>query len=249
MKKVIALLTVLVLCAALVVPAFAANEFTPSVNNKPAPDVVPGTTPDGKTYIAELLDDVKETVDYVWEGDIVVTPISQVDTSEKIPEAARDTMKDVYVKLSSGEMTIPYEQIYGSEMENKNMVIRDLFDVSFPSTSCHEYLEPDNTFMRVTFDLGVAANQTVYATLYKNGEWVSAEECKNNGDGTVTIVVEDFCPVAFSVEVESDKPVTPPQTGDQAGDNLYIWIIVAAVSLLAVVVLSVVYFKGNKKAN
>lgn len=249
MKKVIALLTVLVLCAALVVPAFAANEFTPSVSNKPAPDVVPGTTPDGKTYIAELLDDVKEIIDYVWEECIVVTPISQVNISEKIPEAARDMMKDVYAKLTSGEMTIPYEQIFGSKMKNKNMVIRDLFDVSFLCTPCPEYLESANTFMRITFDLGVAADQTVYTTLYKNGEWVSAVECKNNGDGTVTIVAEDFCPVAFSVEVESDKPVTPPQTGDQAGDNLYIWIIVAAVSLLAVVALSVVYFKGNKKAN
>lgn len=249
MKKVIALLTVLVLCAALVVPAFAANEFTPSVSNKPAPEVVPGTTPDGKPYIAELLDDVMGVEDYVWEECIVITPISQVDISEEISEGARDVMKDVYAKLASGEMTIPYENLFGSKMKNKNMVIRDLFDVSFLCTPCPEYLAPAKTLMRITFNLGVAADQTVYTTLYKNGEWVSAVDTKNNGDGTVTIIAEDFCPVAFSVEVESDKPVEPPKTGDEAGDNLYIWVIVAAASLLAVVALSVVYFKGNKKVN
>lgn len=249
MKKVIALLTVLVLCAALAVPAFAANEFTPSVSNKPAPEIVPIVLPDGKNAVAEILDG-KEVVDYVEGPCIVFTPIAKADTSELNPEDARALLKDVYQKLNAGEMTIPFADLFGDAVKNKTMVTRDLFDVSFLCEECHAKLAEEGVTMRITFKLGVAADQKVYTTLYKDGQWVSAVECTNNGDGTVTVVAEDFCPVAFSVEVKSDQPVDPPvQTGDEAGEKLYIWAIVAAVSLIAVVALSVVYFKGNKKVN
>lgn len=249
MKKIVAILTVLMLCAALVIPASAANDFTPSVTNKPAPDIVPGVDPDGKPVIAEILDAAGEIIGYVYEECLVITPVSEATVSELIPDAAEALLLDVYQKLLSGDMTIPYEKLFGSKVVAANMVIRDLFDVSFLCEPHPEMLKASGVTMRVTFDLGVAADETVYTTLYKNGEWVSAVSTVNNGDGTVTVVAEDFCPVAFSVEAESDEPVTPPvQTGDQAGEQLYIWVAVAAVCLLAVVVLSVVYFRGMKKS-
>ena len=48
MKKFIACLAVLMLCATMFLPVMAAEaEFTPSVTNKPAPTIVPVMDPDG----------------------------------------------------------------------------------------------------------------------------------------------------------------------------------------------------------
>lgn len=248
MKKIIALLTVLMLCAAMVVPASAANEFTPSVSNKPAPEIVPVVDPNGDPAIGEIINDIEEIIDYVYQPCIVITPVSGATTSTEIPDDARELLLDVYAKLQSGEMTIPYEDLFEG-LDNDDMVIRDLFDVTF---SCEEHpamLAPKGVVFRVTFDIGVEAGVDVYTTTYKNGQWVPAVSTVNNGDGTVTCLIEDFCPVAFSVEVEDDEPIEPPvQTGDQAGEQLYIWIAVASIALVAVVILSVVYFRGMKKS-
>ena len=35
---------------------------------------------------------------------------------------------------------------------------------------------------------------------YVDGEWIEAVSVTNNGDGTVTVVFEDICPVAFAVK-------------------------------------------------
>ncbi|MBQ7345292.1 MAG: hypothetical protein IJW45_04425 [Oscillospiraceae bacterium] len=249
MKKIIALLTVLMLCAAMVVPASAANEFTPSVSNKPAPEIVPVVDPNGDPAIGEIIDEVQEIIDYVYEPCIVITPVSEATTSTEIPDDAEELLLDVYAKLQSGEMTIDYETLFGG-VDNDDMVIRDLFDVTFLCEEHPEMLAPTGIVFRVTFDIGVEAGVDVYTTTYKNGEWVPAVSTVNNGDGTVTCLIEDFCPVAFSVEVEDDEPIEPPvQTGDQAGEQLYIWIAIASIALVAVVILSVVYFRGMKKSS
>ena len=248
MKKIIALLTVLMLCAAMVVPASAANEFTPSVSNKPAPEIVPVVDPNGDPAIGEIINDIEEIIDYVYQPCIVVTPVSEANTSTEIPADAKDMLLDVYAKLQSGEMSIPSETLFGGDLDNDDMVIRDLFDVTFLCEEHPAMLEPAGIVFRITFDIGVEAGVDVYTTTYKNGEWVKAVSTVNNGDGTVTCLIEDFCPVAFSVEVEDDEPVEPPvQTGDQAGEQLFIWIAVAAVALVAVVALTVVYVRGMKK--
>lgn len=246
MKKIIALLTVLMLCAAMVVPASAASEFTPSVSNKPAPEIVPVIDPNGDPAVGEIIDEVEEIIDYVYDPCIVVTPVSEATTSTEIPDDAEELLLEVYEKLDNGEMSIPYQDLFGKDGDD--MVIRDLFDVTFLCADHPEMLAPTGIVFRITFDIGVEAGVDVYTTTYKNGAWVPAVSTVNNGDGTVTCLIEDFCPVAFSVEVEEDVPVEPPvQTGDQAGEQLYIWVAVAAVALVAVVVLSVVYVRGMKK--
>lgn len=248
MKKIIALLTVLMLCAAMVVPASAANEFTPSVTNKPAPDYVPVIDPDGNPAVGEIIDEIHEIIDYVYEACFVITSVADAPTSTEIPDDAEALLLEVYAKLNSGEMKIPYEELFGSDVDADDMVIRDLFDVTFLCEEHPERLEPTGVVFRVTFDIGVEPGVDVYTTTYKNGQWVKAVSTVNNGDGTVTCLIEDFCPVAFSVEVEDDEPVEPPvQTGDQAGEQLFIWIAVAAVALVAVVALTVVYVRGMKK--
>ena len=70
-----------------------------------------------------------------------------------------------------------------------------------------------------------------------NGQWAPVKSVKNNGDGTVTCVFEDICPVAFCVEPHADA--NPPKTGDAAGGYMLNWLILLVASAAVVVVLIV----------
>ena len=79
---------------------------------------------------------------------------------------------------------------------------------------------------------------------------------KNNGDGTVTCVFEHFCPVAFCVEVtedsgdngESGGGLNPPQTGDEMGGQMLIWISAMVLSMVGMVALLVYYRRSSQKS-
>lgn len=244
MKRFVAILVALMLCASLALPVAAANnEFTPSVENKPAPEIVPVMDPDGNPALAMILNGDGEIIDYVYEDCLIITSVSEAATSTKIPDAAEKLLLDVYGKLTSGDMTLPYEK-FDSKLNAGNMVIRDLFDATFLCGEHPEMLEPKGVILRIKFKLNVAADTNVYTMTYNDEAWSPIKSTVNNGDGTVTCDFEHLCPVAFSVETGAKPPV---QTGDEAGDALVIWSVVAGVSLLAVVALTVVYFRGNSK--
>lgn len=243
MKKFIALLTVLMLCATMFLPVMAAEaEFTPSVTNKPAPQIVPVLDPDGKSAIGTVTDAEGKIISYVYADCLVVTSVSEANTSTEIPDAAKALLLDVYDKLTKGEMVLPYEK-HDSALSTSNMVIRDLFDVTFLCGEHPEMLEPKGVVFNATFKLGVAADAEVYTMNYKNNEWNPIVKTKNNGDGTVTCTFEDLCPVEFSVKTKVAPPV---ETGDEG--NMLLWAVVAVVAICGIAVLSVIYFKDSKKA-
>ena len=234
MRRIVTLLLVLVLCISLACPVFA-DEFVPSISDKNAPEIVPGKDPDGKPTIGRILKD-GEVIDYIYEGCLVVTPVSQAKTSTLIPDAAEELLLDVYAKLNSGAMQLPYEKI-SSKLDPKKMVIRDLFDASWLCEEHPEMVAPAGVTVELTFDLGVGKNTDVYVMTYKNNAWKPIVSVENNGDGTVTCVFEDFCPIAFAVQQGSSTP--PSQTGDTA--DLTLWIALLAVSALGLV--AVVVFR------
>lgn len=242
MKRFFAIITVIMMCASLMVPAMAAQEFTPSVTNKPAPEIVPVVDPDGNEHIGVIRDEDGEIIGYVDEGCLIVTPVSEVDTSTEIPEDARATLKDVYGKLQDGSMTIPYEK-HNDDLDAGKMVIRDLFDATFVCTECPEKLEPEGVVLELIFDLNIEPGVEVYAMTYKNDQWDPIVSTVNNGNGTVTATFEKLCPVEFSVNTATDDP--GPGTGDQGNTSL--WAIIAIGSLAAIVVLTVVYRATDKK--
>lgn len=225
MRRIICLLGVLLVCATLVCPALAADTFVPSISYK-----------DGPKVRSAILggNDVKNCV--------VVTSIGQAENkSTDITQEARDELLDVYAKLSNGSMKPPVE----------GYVVRELVDVSFKQTACveneshncAEELAKDGTTIKVTFDLGVAKSTEVVVKTYINGAWEDVVAVTNNGDGTVTVEFEHFCPVAFCVEQGAEVP--PSQTGDEAGQNMFLWIALMVASLAAIVVLVVL---GRKRA-
>ena len=231
MKRMFAIITAVMMCVSLMVPAMAAQEFMPSVTNKPAPEVI----------VARILDEKGSVVKEVGEECLIITPVSEVETSTQIPEASRTVLREVYQKLTDGSMTIPYEK-HNANLDASKMVIRDLFDATFVCTECPELLEAPGVVLEIVFDLNIQPGVSVYAQTYKEGEWNPIVSCVNNGDGTVTATFEKLCPVEFAISTGT----TPPSvTGD--ANPFSVWGVVAVVSLAAIVVLTVVYVVGSKK--
>lgn len=182
MKKLITLAVVLVLCMAVVLPAAAAG-FVPSITYKGSPDVEEGVM------------DEKDVSNCV-----VVTSIQQArEKSTDITQEERDLLLEVYEKLNDGSMTLPIDGEY---------VIRELVDVSFEHDDCRQKEDHDNkpaklkeekVTLTLDFELGVEKDAKLAVMTYIEGQWTDIEGVENNGDGTVTCVFEDICPVAFAV--------------------------------------------------
>lgn len=265
MKRIIACIVALMVCAALVLPA-AASTFTPSVTYKDAPEIVPvpdgGTDADGNpAWGIVWKDDID--FEYIYEGCLIITSVADAPTSTEIPEESREMLLWVYEKLQSGEMTLPYEKL---GVDASKMVIRDLFDATFIcgnenyQVNHPELLKPDGVTIQLTFNLGVSAADKVYTMTYKEGEWNPIVATVNNGDGTVTCTFEKLCPIVFCVETadeggDNGGGGNGGNTGDgdeggKTGDvDMTLWIVMGSVSLVAVVALVVVYrVKFSKKS-
>ena len=219
MKKIIALILALVLILAVVAPAFAAGTFVPSVSYKDGPEI----------------EDAEMNEEDVGNCLIVSSVADAKNKSTDIGQDDRDLLLEVYDKLEDGSMKLPIEEDH---------VIRELVDVSFGETGCvgqshgHEQwlAQPGNT-LTVTFDMGVGKGVEVIVMVYVNGQWIPAEKVINNGDGTVTVVFEDICPVAFCVE--KDEIDGPAQTGDILGQKLMLWVVLMVVSMAGVIALNI----------
>ena len=237
MKKFICMFVVLVLCVGFAAPVYA-SDFVPSIPEKDIEIVPP---PGEGNPIGVIRDEDGEIVEPVYGDCLVVTPISEAKTSTRIPEDARELLLEVYDKLKSGEMDLPYHK-YSADLDPANMVIRDLVDISWLCEEHPKMMEEGKYVLELTFRLGVSADTTVYVMSYKNNEWDPIHKVVNNGDGTVTCQFKHLCPVAFSVE----KGATPPpQTGDTA--DLTLWITLMAVSLVAIGAMIFVMKKSAQK--
>ena len=221
MRRIVSVMAVLLLCFCMSVSVMAAEgSFVPSIDYKNGPEIID----------AEL-----EEEDVV--PCLVVTSIPEArEKSTDIYQEHRDELLDVYDQLVSGSMTLPLEGDY---------VIRELVDVSFmipcDERDTHkEQLAQEGVFVDITFDLGIAADENVVAMVYVNNSKARTADYSwqrvdlvNHGDGTVSGTFEDICPVVFCVGGE----LPPAQTGDIAGQNLILWVVLMAVSCVAVVVL------------
>ncbi len=227
MRKILCVILALMACAVLASPVLAAEgTFVPSISYKDGPDLEKAEQ-DGE--------DVSDC--------IVITSIPEAkEKTTDIYQEDRDLLLKVYQELSEGTMKLPMDEDY---------VIRDLVDVSFRKSECvepdhghKEDLAKNGTTITITCDLGIKKGVEIAVLSYIDGEWVPATSVVNNGDGTITCVFEDICPVAFCLEEGYDYK--PPKTGDEFGRQLPLWIALMAVSLAAIVILVVLYNKKNK---
>ena len=222
MKKVVSIALMMALCLALAIPAFAAGEgFVPSIGYKDHPEVI---------KVFEVLDD--GTVIDTWPTDaLIIVPISDVlnKTDKELTADEKKMFEDLYNDLLSGDETIPYPD------GDSNKVIRDFFFAKLIGEERIKELEKDDIYISITFDVGIGPDEEITVMRYNDGEWLPATSVVNNGDGTITVILDILGVIAFSVPTGTDTPVT----GDNSSSNNLVWVIVmvsSAAALVAVVV-------------
>lgn len=252
MKRIICLVTVLVLSLSLAIPVFAAeadSSFVPSITYKPNPEIIPVEGKDGEEYIGVIRDEGGEIVDYVGHGCLRITPIAHVwDEEIEVPEVIEELLLFVYEKLNDGSMEIPYEK-HESDLDAGNMVIRDLFDARWLCEEHRAMLEKEGYVFELTFDLGVVADAQIFVMTYDEatGEWDPIIKTVNNGDGTVTCTFAHLCAIEFSMPVAAASVPTDNPTDNAQTPKVLPWIIAQIAALAGVA--GVVVSKKKKKTS
>lgn len=234
MRRILSLVTVLVICVSLACPAFASTvhvDIAPSVSAKGAP---PATF-----YFRDVNGEVE-----VNSCVVVSTVRDAQNKTTDISQEERDLLVEVYEDLSDGSMVLPLKAGFN---------VRDLLDVSFKFTACREIADHDRKDLKLKeegvvlvgdFELGVSDTTDVAVLTYIDGEWKDIESVENLGNGVVRCVFEDTCPVVFAVKDAGNA--TNPDTGDAARSNMIIWISVMAVCAAGLVTMVVVRRKKSK---
>lgn len=232
MKKLALFLSVLLIAVTLAVPASAAVNFTPSVEQKPAPTVDPITDSNGNEVSAIIRDQNGEEVHGVSidSGELIVTPISQ---ASQAAQAISEMLTNAYEQIQQADTIadlVPtigdFLQTIGSASQVADLVVRDVFDVSLTGTAA-EYLAQEGNNITLRFDLGLAPSATLIVLHnYEGSNWeiIPDDRVVQNADGTVDVTFDSLSPIAFVVDstetdtsasTDADAP-TSPQTGDSS---------------------------------
>ena len=232
MKKLALFLSVLLIAVTLAAPASAAVNFTPSVEQKPAPTVDTVTDSNGNEVSAIIRDQNGEEVHGVSidSGELIVTPISQ---ASQAAQAISEMLTNAYEQIQQANTIadlVPtigdFLQTIGSAAQVADLVVRDVFDVSLTGTAA-EYLAQEGNNITLRFDLGLAPSATLIVLHnYEGSNWeiIPDDRVVQNADGTVDVTFDSLSPIAFvvdstetdtSVSTDADAP-TSPQTGDSS---------------------------------
>ena len=243
MKKILSIvLAVLVMVAPFTV-AVSAENFVPSISYKPAPELVSEEDEDGRQVIGVVIDADGNAISTEYHECIVITPVSEAEDSDDIPEAAADLLLSVYSEISNSDFKLSSlseelnKRVASDIGEGKNaddLIVKDLFDVTVLCDELKESLAPIGNTLTLTFKVSVDKGVPVYAMTYKNGQWAPIVNVVNNNDGTITCTFEDFCPVAFFVPASTE--VNPPQTGDTTETIIWAVVMISAISLIVALV-------------
>ena len=248
MRKVICMLIVLLLCASMVLPAFAADDgFVPSITYKPDPEIIEIEDGEGHEHIGCVRDKDGNILSYVDDGCLIITPIAYVwDENIHVDEQIEQLLLFIYNSLNDGSMVIPYEK-HEADLDPASMVVRDLFDARWACEEHPKMLEPEGVVLELTFDLGVVADAEIFVQTYdeKTVEWSPIVDVVNNGDGTVTCIFEHLCAIEFSMPVKAAATV-PAAAPQDTNPNILPWIILLIVAVGAAV--GVVVAKKKKAA-
>lgn len=229
MKKILVSSLTLLLCLAMAVTAFAAN-FTPSVESKPAPELVMLTDSNGNQVSAIVTDAEGNEVALPEGVELVITPTSEKNTTpvdeisamllqaeEQIAKAANlgELTKEMLTALEEKKAANP--AFAGVALED--LVVRDLFDVSFvrDGKTLEQLLQAGYS---VTFAVETdLTEEDLYFILHNHTEkeWEVVKDVQIE-DGIMTVTMGSLSPVAIvvnggeSLAVDPDAP-SSPETG------------------------------------
>ncbi len=228
MKKLFSvLLAVLMLATCVLAVSADENDFVPSIELKPGPGIVPGTTEDGTPSYGEIVMP-DGTVIPLPEGSIVITPIAKADSAA---DEIENALKEAYDKLvgadSLEDLIENLEEILG-DIDAEDLVITDLFHVDV--TGEYENYVDEGGKIHITLS---ATDDLIAALIEKDGAFKTlfGDNFIDNGDGTYTLIIDGdgifaFLKNAASVDVDPDNP---DQDSPTTGDTTYVYVIGAVV--------------------
>lgn len=253
MKRFLTCALTLMLASLLTVPALA--NFTPSVEAKPAPDVVL----DGE-IAAVIKDGAGNVVDTVMRPELIITPASE--KHEAVAQKITDNLVRAEIRINEiahvGQLTPELEQaLLRAQKENKiphindvkveDLVVRDLFDVSVVRDGQVIAIPNGHT---ITFSIQTdLSDDVLHFVLHNpvNHDWEVLEEAQAMHDGIITITVDSLGPFAIVVDGAADLDVDPSgPSSPQTGESISPMFAAGAAALLCAA--AFLFSKGNKRA-
>jgi len=239
MKKLFSVLFAVLMLATCVLSVSAAeNDFVPSIELKPGPGIVPGTTEDGTPSYGEIVMP-DGTVIPLPEGTIVITPIAKADSAAEEIEKALNEAYDKLVGSESLEDLIDNLKEVLGDIDSDDLVITDLFHIDV--TGEYENYIDEGGKLHITLS---ATEDLIAALIEKDGTWKAlfGDSFIDNGDGTYTLVIDGDGIYAFAKDVTSVDvdPDNPGQDSPTTGDNTYVYVIGAVAFVMMAGVLLVV---------
>ncbi len=241
MKRFTAIL--LVLCMMSLAFSVSASSFTPSISQKPAPDVVVEESEGQTVYASTSLNDtdtnivLDELVVSALDGTqsianetLTEADIAKLDAAQEKLSAAHDALSDVSVTdvMQSDDFS-----------EDLDYVVSDLFDLTLVGTTAEDVdtVFKDGGTLTVTLALDIPTDADFHLATLCEDEWVvlDKDQVVNNGNGTVTVTFRELCPIAV-IRASAPEAQTP----------MY-WLYILLVVVLACAVFIVV--KRPKKAD
>ena len=168
---------------------------------------------------------------------VVVNPYAD---REVLDEELRLMIEEAYDQIKENpDLSALNEKLIDIAAENDcevtDLAARDLFDVHVEGCEAHEY---EGVF-RVRLETETLEN-FICLLHYYNGEWLIVEDVKVLMDDRYLEFHEDtFSP--FAVVVDSTKEIDAPQTSD----SYFVFLIVAAISGIALLGLAATYKKSR----
>lgn len=208
MKKTIRVIALALCVVMLAVPVMAAENFTPSVTQKPAPETKPMTDSKGNEVAGILKDAEGKEIEGVSAEEIAVTPVSEADTMSK---EEQETMEKAYNEIAeSKDLTQVAPKLEDAlkeinkdrkdEIKAEDLVVRDLVHVSM-TPGLLEKVQNGAT-VSVKFDLKLQKGETLIVMQLIDGEWVViyGDAIEIDEDGNAIVPLTAAGPVAFIVK-------------------------------------------------
>ncbi len=208
MKMISKLLAMLLVIGLLAAPV-CAEGFTPSVEQKGAPELV--ASPDAPEGAAVAIKDADgNVVAGIPAEEIVMTSVAD---SEDAPEAVKEEMKAAYDSVANAASLAEVVPELDKALEDRkagvkaeDLVVRDLVNVSVSEEAAKKLAETGNN-VTLSFKLGMKQDDFLMVMCFVDGQWVilDADQVEILEDGTVNVTFrEQIGTIAFVVERSGD---------------------------------------------
>ena len=211
MKKLVSVIIALVLTVALAVPAFAVG-YRDSVTASGTPTFLGGSTGGtgstvgggstgsgsvtGGAVVGGIINQDGSKKEDIKEEQVVIKPVEGSNDQE---------LKDAYEDLKKEQPTLSED--LGSQLGG-SFTAKDVFKVEESEEGSLGEIAPGES-VEFTFEVGVDVHTHMVAARFVDGEWVTVNETVNNGDGTITVAMEEIGTLClFTVTPENEELVT-----------------------------------------